>query len=293
MMTRIGLALALAMAAIGVRAQPPALSDVLDRAASYVATFERQLTGIAADETYVQSMGIPGRHGEFIPTTQRRLTATLLLMREGDEGYLEARDVRDVDGVPVRDRAGSLAARAASEAPRWGVAEKMQLRSDNARYNIGDIVRTINTPLLALQVLRRQNQSRFSFSPSTDRSASVGAAAAGDTPGVFRVSTDVWVIGFRERAPGTLIRTETGRDVPCRGRLWIDAGTGRVMMTEMIVKSRQVEAQVTVSFKSEPLLGLLPPIEMHELYRASGRNQTIVEASASYGPFHLTSQTRP
>jgi hypothetical protein len=291
MITRI--ALALAMAAIGVRAQPPALSDVLDRAASYVATFERQLTGIAADETYVQSMGISGRHGEFLPTTQRRLTATLVLIREGDEGYLEARDVREVDGVPVRDGSGSLAARVATEASRWGVADRMRLRRDNARYNIGDIVRTINTPLLALQVLRRQNQSRFSFSPSADRSASVGAAGAGDTPGVFRVSTDVWVIGFRERAHGTLIRTETGRDVPCRGRLWIDAGTGRVMMTEMLVNSRQVEAQVTVSFKSEPLLGLLPPIEMHEHYRASGRSQTIVEASASYGPFHLIAQTLP
>jgi hypothetical protein len=66
------------------------------------------------------------------------------------------------------------------------------------------------------------------------------------------------------------------------------------MMTEMIVDSRQVEAHVTVSFQSEPLLGLLPPIEMHEHYRAAGRSQTIVEASASYGPFHLiTSQTPP
>ena len=215
-----------------------------------------------------------------------------MLIREGDEGYLEARDVRDVDGVPVAGRAQSWAARAASEAASWGVTDKMLLRRDNARYNIGDIVRTINTPLLALQVLRRRNQSRFSFSPSTDRSARVAAAVA-DTPGVFRVSTDVWVVGFRERATGTLIRTETGRDIPCRGRLWIDAGTGRVMMTEMIVNSRQDEAQVTVSFKSEPLLGLLPPIEMHEHYRASGRSQTLVEASASYGPFHLIPQTSP
>ena len=50
------IALALTMAAMGVRAQPPTLPMVLDRAASYVATFERQLTGIAADETYLQSM---------------------------------------------------------------------------------------------------------------------------------------------------------------------------------------------------------------------------------------------
>jgi hypothetical protein len=28
-------------------------------------------------------------------------------------------------------------------------------------------------------------------------------------------------------------------------------------------------------------------------FRASGRSQTIVEASASYGPFHLTSQAHP
>jgi hypothetical protein len=74
------------------RSQAPTLAQVLDRAASYVAEFERQLTGIAADETYLQSMGIPGRHGGFVPTTERNLKATLLLVREGDEGYLEARE---------------------------------------------------------------------------------------------------------------------------------------------------------------------------------------------------------
>lgn len=267
------------------RVPGPTLPVVLDRAASYVAEFERQLTGISAEETYTQSMGIPGRHDEFIVTAQRNLKATLVLVREGDEGYLEARDVREVDGVPVRDRT-AMASRAAAEATRWTVADKMQLRRENARYNIGDVVRTINTPLLALQVLRRQNQSRFAFSTTSDRSSSVGAAS-GDTPGVFRISTDVWTVAFRERAHGTLIRNEKGQDVPCRGRLWIDPATGRVMMTEMIVDSRHVKAEVTVSFQSEPLLGLLPPIEMREHYQASGRSQTIVEAAAAYGRFKL------
>jgi hypothetical protein len=270
--------------AVAPGAQTPTLSQILDRAATYVAEFERQLAGIAADETYVQSMGIPGRHGEFIATTQRELKASLVLVRDGDEGYLEARDVIEVDGIPVPDRATSLAARAATEVRRWGVADKMRLRSENARYNIGDIVRTINTPLLALQVLRRANQQRFSFKTTAERASAV-RAPTGDTPGVFRMATDIWTIEFRERAPGTLIRTEKGRDVPCRGRLWIDPETGRVMMTEMVVDSGRVKAQVTVSFQSEPLLGLLPPIEMHEHYRASGKTQTIVEASATYGPF--------
>lgn len=293
-MTRYAaIAMAATMMAAKAGAQPPTLADVLARAASYVESFERQLTGIAAAERYVQTMGIPGRTGEFIPTTRRTLTSTLLLIREGDEGYLEARDVREVDGAPVRDRGGSLAVRAAAEASKWDAVDKMRLREDNARYNIGDVVRTINTPLLALQVLRRQNQSRFRFAAAADRSANV-RALSGNTPGVFRVSTDVWVVEFRERARGTLVRTQKRRDVPSRGRLWIDAETGRVMMTEMIVDSREVKAAVTVSFKSEPLLGLLPPIEMHERYRATGRSQTIIEATAEYGPFHLmTPQTTP
>lgn len=32
---------------------------------------------------------------------------------------------------------------------------------------------------------------------------------------------------------------------------------------------------------------LLPPVEMHERYRARGPNQTMIEASARYGPFRL------
>jgi hypothetical protein len=75
--------------------------------------------------------------------------------------------------------------------------------------------------------------------------------------------------------------------MPAKGRVWIDAGSGRVMMTEVRADNRQVEAEVTVSFKSQFLLGLLPPVEMHERYRARGPSQTIVEASAAYGPFYL------
>ena len=55
------LTLAIAVAAGGwsAHAQEPSLATVLERAGEYVAGFQRQLSGIVAEETYVQDVREP------------------------------------------------------------------------------------------------------------------------------------------------------------------------------------------------------------------------------------------
>jgi hypothetical protein len=54
-------------------------------------------------------------------------------------------------------------------------------------------------------------------------------------------------------------------------------------MTELTTDDHDVQSSTIVSFKSEPLRGLLVPVEMRERYR--GRKGSAVDAIATYGRF--------
>jgi hypothetical protein len=280
-------------------AESPTLKTVLARAAAYVASFQRTLSGIVGEEAYVQlahayakrgcGSGTPaGTYqatlncgGQLVVPMRTELRSHLLLVRNGRSGYVQYRDVFEVDGRAIRDRVERLAD-LVNDPSADAEARKRRILEANARFNIGDLLRTMNVPLLALEFLTGQNQWRFSFKRSKNATARIGAP--GETPpGTFRVSTDLWVIEYEEKEPRTLIRTAEGRDLKSRGRMWVEPDTGRVMMTELIVKNREVDGAVNVSFKSEPLLGMLVPVEMRESYK--GRNGSSLEAIATYGRF--------
>jgi hypothetical protein len=92
------------------------------------------------------------------------------------------------------------------------------------------------------------------------------------------------VVTFREVAPHTLIRTTSLADLPARGRFWIEPATGRVRLAELTAQDRDVRGTIEVSYQSEPLLGLLVPIEMREAYEAPSCIERIT-ATATYSDF--------
>ena len=88
----------------------PPLQTILDRVGEYVLRFERQVSGVVAEEQYVQDADKSDR--PFV--THRELKSDLLLVRTGggDAGsagsYVQFRDVFEVDGEAVRDRTDRL-----------------------------------------------------------------------------------------------------------------------------------------------------------------------------------------
>ena len=175
------------------------------------------------------------------------------------------------DGEPVRDREARLEAllRDPSGAAGGRIAD---IIAESAKYNIGGITRNINTPLMALQFLDADYQPRFKFK-HVDRGKPVFKderdKAINDTA-VFRVSTEMWTIEYQERDRATVIRRPDGRDLPARGRFWINPSNGAVLISELVVDGGGVIATVTVSYQSEPLMGFLVPIEMRESYVRTG-----------------------
>jgi hypothetical protein len=207
----------------------------------------------------------------------------LLIKPAGAAAWMEFRDVFEVDGSPVRERDERLVKMFLEPSPSTN-AQIATILEESARFNIGDIKRNVNTPIFPLLYLEQANRFRFKFKQTPDRrpTTTVSGDAAGG--GAFRVATEVWVIAYDEKESHTMIRTDGEKDLPSKGRFWIDPATGRVLMSELTAENRHIRATIDVSYQSEPLLGLLVPIEMRERYEGKS-NGSLVEGRATYGHF--------
>jgi hypothetical protein len=280
-------------------AQQPSFASVMQRAGAYVGEFERQLSGIVAEEHYVQdvlasaierrcaaaatySEVLNCREAHLVYPVHTELRSDLLLVRPaGASRWAELRDVFEADGRPIRDRGDRLTRLFLGETPSAPL-QLSRILDESSRFNIGDIERNINTPLFALQILEPANQRRFRFKRSGNRIP--GTFSRENTPtDAFRVATEIWIIEYEEREPGTLIKTSGLKDLPARGRFWIDPESGRVMMSELVAGDRKVKGTIDVSYQSQPLLGLLVPIEMREHYRNNKGSE--IDGAATYGRF--------
>ena len=264
------------------------LADVLSRAGSYVEEFQRELSGIVAEETYVQEVvPLPRSQGGKGGRARRRLLRSdLLLVRpKGDVTWTQFRDVFEVDGQPVRDREERLVKLFLGDVS----SEKQvaQIRAESARYNIGEIARTMNVPLLPLSVLDPSSQPWFRFtideSSGDERRPQIGFEPVPAAPN-FKTSAEVWIVKFEELQGPTLVQTTNGGDIFSHGRFWIEPNTGRVLISEMVVRNPAVRGELVVSYQSEPLLGLLVPIELREWY-VDGPGRPRITGVATYSNF--------
>jgi hypothetical protein len=261
--------------------QEPTLDVVLARAGVYVVEFQRSLSGIVAEEHYTQDVRIPTTLGS-IPrlspaVTHRELKSDLLLVKPvGGDRWMQFRDVFEVDDKPVRDRSERLmdlfvapSSSSASQAER--------ILGESTRFNIGNVERTVNVPVFALVILDPANQRRFAFKRVDRRNPELGrpAGLASDT---------AWVLDYKEVERQTIIRTTNGRDLPTRGRFWIEPDTGRVIASELIAEDTAILGTIDVQYQIDPSIGLVVPVEMRERYEIR-RGGSRVDGVATYSRF--------
>jgi hypothetical protein len=269
-----------------VRAQgEPTLGTVLERATAYVTGFRREFATIVAEERYVQNLrttftGSVMSGSQAQAVTHRELKSDVLMVRlAGEEGYAEFRDVYEVDGRPIRNRQERLAQLFLN--PSASTNEQFErILTASAQYNIGNVLRNINTPTVPLMFLEANVKPRFQFERVTGKSP-VSTLAVEKT----RMSDDIWVVEYKETRKGTLIRRPWGGgDLPSKGRLWIEPATGRVLMTELVLDDPIVRTCIDVVYADDAGLEMLVPARMKERYEA-GRDRTITEGDATYGRF--------
>jgi hypothetical protein len=280
-MRSLALAVAITLAA-GARAgaQEPTLATVLQRAGAYVAMVEQVVSGIVAEERYRQDWIVLPRGLSTDEQRHRELVSDLLIVKLEKAGFwLQFRDVFDVDGAAVRDRDERLMKLFVQ--PTGSPNDQLdQILSESSRYNIGNIERNINTPLLTVFFLDPRYQPRFRFFRTKDRNPALATGIDAS-----RLPADAWVVRFEEGLTQTLLRnTRTNGNLPTHGRFWIDPATGRVLMTELVAEDPTLRAIIDVRFGAEPLDGMLLPVSMRERYEGR-RNKSLIEGWATYDKF--------
>jgi hypothetical protein len=256
----------------GAARADPDLKTVLQRAGQYAGDYHQQFTALVAEERYVQRVGPndTGRGG-LPPRQERTLTSDYVIVRDfaGSNTWLGVRDVYAVDGEPVNADRTRLQA-LLGDATRPLAARVRALADLQAKYNLGELYRTINVPTLALEFLLPDRQPRFRFKRK------------GTTE--FR-GMPVWIVTFEERERPTIIRTPEGRDVRSEGAFWIDPATGAVVRSELRagqIPGRPLHSIIIVSYTHNERFNMFLPDDMNELY-LTGR--TRIEGHATYRNF--------
>jgi len=265
--------LALLIAALtALPAEQPDLRAVMARAGAYVAKYQQEFSLLVADERYLQNVtaATEGEAGGAGAAEHRDLVSEFALVRvQGAERtlWLAFRDVVEVDGRAVRDRQERLR-RLFLAPPADALAQARAIAFESARYNIGDMVRTVNVPTLALEFLETAAQKRSRFRKIGEDTAEGGRA---------------WVVSFEERARPALIKTHGGRDVKSKGLAWIDPGTGRILKTELDPQLHRGRAsRIATTYAPDERLQLWVPVEMTEVYEMESRTLT---GTATYTNF--------
>ena len=250
---------------------------VLTRLAKYVTDYQTRLGGIVVEESYrqqVTAQSVPGR-GMAVPAAVELKSDLLLVRPEGEQRWIQFRDVFQVDGKTIRDRDERLMKLFVKPT---GTSEEQALaiQNEGSRYNVGSIVRTVNVPILALSFFDAEHQSRFTFKRIKPGDVREFAGSA--------KTDDVWAFEYKEVSKQTLVRGNNNADMPSRGRIWVEGTTGRVLKTELLLDDIQIKAAITVDYAFAPELNLLVPSEMRERYQMN-RSASRIEATANYSKF--------
>jgi hypothetical protein len=246
---------------------PPRLDDLLALAGRYVSRLEEELAVLVADERHGQALFL-GREGSA--RHRRSLVSDVAWVPTGD-AFVWAffRDVREVDGEPVRDREARLERLFPSGMTLAGRERAEEILEESARYNLGKR-RTVNCPTVALSFLHPRNQRRFAFRLD-GQDERQGAAT--------------WRVRFKERARPTLARASRGEDVPARGLLWMEKGRAALVESRLELRPPDFGPIVIETvYAHEDHLGWWLPTEMREAYdpRSRSSREPRLEAVARY-----------
>jgi len=259
-----------------VTADEPDLKTVLARAGTYAADYHQRFTALVAEERYVQRVG-PERPPTIdnpspLPRRQERLLKSdYILLRDfaGANSWIGVREVLEVDGTPVTTDRERL--RAIVEDTTQPLTSRIRaLADEQAKYNLGELYRTINVPTLPLEFLLPDRQPRFRFKHK------------GSTTVDHR---SVWIVSYDERDRPTIIRTPAGRDIASSGSFWIDPATGAVVRSELRPGEQPghpLSTIILVSYTHNERFDMLLPEDMNEQY-LTGRAR--IEGHATYSNY--------
>jgi len=267
-MRSVAWACAIAFAASGALHAQSESRTIVDRASAYVDEFQRRFGSMVTEERYEQTVQDATLIGARTRPQMERVTlvSDFLLVQVPGEGWMPFRDVFERNGQKLRDREDRLARLFLDGSSRSSFDQARQIMLESARYNIGTIERTINTPTLPLVFLTPALRERFRFEL------------------IKRDPEEGTIVEFHEVKTPTYVSDREGHDMPSTGKYWLDEVTGAVRRTELDVVHTSVEAHIKVAYRHDDGLALWVPVKMEERYR-DRRTTSEVRGVATYSRF--------
>jgi hypothetical protein len=159
-MTRGAIALAVAVIGSGSRAgaSDDPVPQYLALARAYVERWQQDLSGVVAEETYVQHL-----EQRFGSTATLRLRSDVLLVRVRDL-WVGFRDIAEIDGRPIAGRSKRLEDLFLKNPLSEALDQARRISDEGSRYNLGHVYRNFNVPTATLRVLDASRAARVKFS---------------------------------------------------------------------------------------------------------------------------------
>ena len=204
-------------------------------AAAYVKGYQEQLTFLIADEAYTQQIRsqIPD---DRTPKARTMKSEMFFMATPAAGGWMAIRDVIEVDRQPVAGRQNLKVA--LETLPAAQVAGTF--KAFNSRFNIGRTQRNFNEPILSLLVVDSRYLPNFTFERRRVERTRSGTLVT---------------MGFSEKATPTLIRDLQLRPVFSKGEMIVDAATGRVGRTYLLVTIGRVTIELTTIVRARRAFG--------------------------------------
>jgi hypothetical protein len=260
----LGVVVAGAVASASAARQGPSVPDVLERVSTYLVSFEKEYSRVIADERYTQVLKQKRVQSLNDKTASQTREIKSDLIAESDSGnrWLSFRDVYSVDGRPVRDRDTRLQ-KLFETAGANRFDEARRIADEGARFNLGSISRNVNLPSMPLTFITRENRARSAF-------RNAGRERVG--------GVDAVVLEFQETAKPTMVKSGT-RDLPARGKFWVDPESGRVLKASARFEARDFSSEMTVTFGPVEKLNMWVPVEMTD---SSENSKELITGIAVY-----------
>ena len=133
-------------------------------------------------------------------------------------------------------------------------AQARAVLEEGARHNLAPGSRNFNLPTVVVFFLHPERQKRFSWKRRSDARA------------------PAWELEYRERDRPTLIRHGDGRSVFSRGRVWMDAASGAVLRTDLVLELDTFAYELTTRFERVAAMDSCCPCSSRNATRRQGRS---------------------
>ena len=264
----------LVVSSIGEADSPPSQKAVMARAGAYVVRYAEELPQLVATESSVQDLTTQPGHATGV-AAQRRLVAEFAWVKlPGEAEPIGFRDVLEVDGRPAGpDRRRLVDLLHGPGGATWSQARAVL--EEGARHNLAPGSRNFNLPTVAAFFLHPERQKRFSWKRRSE--------ARGPE----------WELEYRERDRPTIIRQSDGQPIFSRGRVWIDAASGAVLRTDLVLQLDTFAYVLVTRFERVAAMDLVLPVQLAERYTTPEEDVTGSATYTNYRRFQTGARLIP